>query len=152
LDKLERNKDIKHKHGNEIYMIEIFVIIILWKRIILCLWVHVGVRLDVLWKWNIVFLWVLENDFILTIVVTPILVDHKTSCVEKIIYLSFHAYKKCSNRRSYASCALIWRQGGPGLRIGNKYGKYINVIWIKWKETSILNINIAKKYMWLKDL
>jgi hypothetical protein len=45
-------------------MIERFVIHILWKGIISCLWVHAGARLDVLWKENIVFLWVLENDFV----------------------------------------------------------------------------------------
>jgi hypothetical protein len=36
--------------------------------------------------------------------VTSILVDHKTSCVEKVISLAFHAYKECPNQRSYVSC------------------------------------------------
>jgi hypothetical protein len=68
LDKLERNKDIRHKHGKEIYVIENFVMNILWKRIISCLWVYAGARLDVLWKENIAFMWVLKNDFISMIV------------------------------------------------------------------------------------
>jgi hypothetical protein len=68
LDKLKRNKDVKHKYDNEIYMIERFIVNVLWKGIISCLWVHAGARLDVFWKENIVFLWVLENDFILMIV------------------------------------------------------------------------------------
>jgi hypothetical protein len=68
-----------------------------------------GARLDVLWKGNIAFLWVLENDFVSTIASAgaPILVDHETSCIRKIIYLSFHAYKERLNLRSYASCVLI---------------------------------------------
>jgi hypothetical protein len=49
-------------------MIERFIINVLWKGIISCLWVHAGARLDVFWKGNIVFLWVLENNFILMIV------------------------------------------------------------------------------------
>jgi hypothetical protein len=64
LDKLERNNDIKQKHAEEKYVIEIFVIYVLWKRIISCLWVHAGARLDILWKGNIAFMWVLENDFV----------------------------------------------------------------------------------------
>jgi hypothetical protein len=50
LDKLERNKNIKHKYGKKIHVIERFVINALWKGIISCLWVHKGARLDVLWK------------------------------------------------------------------------------------------------------
>jgi hypothetical protein len=83
---------------------------------------------------------------------TPILVDYETSCVGKTIFLSFRAYKEYPNQRSYTSCALIWKQGGPGLWIGNKYGMSINVIWTNWKETWILDIHIARKYTWLKDL
>jgi hypothetical protein len=122
LDKLERNKDIRHTHSKEIYVIEIFVINVLWKRIISCLWVHAGGRLDVLWKgilhfygyWKIIlFLWLL---------VTLILVDYETGWIGKIIsYLSIH--KKYSNRRSYISCALIYKQGDPEHWVGNKYGK-----------------------------
>jgi hypothetical protein len=67
LDKLERNKDIRHTHGKEIYVIERFVTNVLWKGIISCLWVHAGAILDILWKENIAFLWILENDFISTI-------------------------------------------------------------------------------------
>jgi hypothetical protein len=48
LDKLERNKDIIHKHDNEIYVIKRFLINLLWKRIISCLWVYGEARLDVL--------------------------------------------------------------------------------------------------------
>jgi hypothetical protein len=48
LDKLEINKDIRHKHGNEIYVIERFVINVLWKEIISCLWVYGGARINVL--------------------------------------------------------------------------------------------------------
>jgi hypothetical protein len=48
-------------------MIERFVINIIWKEIISCLWVYARARLDVLWKGNIAFLWVLENDFVSTI-------------------------------------------------------------------------------------
>jgi hypothetical protein len=62
------HKDIKHKHDKEIYFIEIFVINVLWKGIISCLWVRVGARHDILWKGNIAFLKVLENNFISTIV------------------------------------------------------------------------------------
>jgi hypothetical protein len=61
---MESNLLIGHKHGKEIYVIERFVINVLWKVIISCMWVHVRARLDVLWKGNIVFLWILENDFI----------------------------------------------------------------------------------------
>jgi hypothetical protein len=43
---------------------------------------------------------------------TPILVVHKTHWVEKIISLSFNAYKEHLNQRSYASCALIWSENG----------------------------------------
>jgi hypothetical protein len=39
--------------------------------------------------------------------VTLILVDHETGCIEKIISLSFHAYKERLNQMSYSSCALI---------------------------------------------
>jgi hypothetical protein len=53
---LERNKDIRHKHGNEIYVIERFVINVSWKRIISYFWIYVGARIDVLWKENIAFL------------------------------------------------------------------------------------------------
>jgi hypothetical protein len=69
LDKLKINKDIRHKHGKEIYFIKKIVINVLWKEIISCLWVHTGATLDVLCKWNIAFLWVLANDFVSTIVV-----------------------------------------------------------------------------------
>jgi hypothetical protein len=65
LDKLERNKDIRHKHDKEIYVIERFIINVLWKGIISCLWIYGGARLNVLWKQNIAFLlWKLKNDFI----------------------------------------------------------------------------------------
>jgi hypothetical protein len=47
LDKLEINNDIIHEHDTEIYVIERFVINVLWKRIISYLWVHAGARLDV---------------------------------------------------------------------------------------------------------
>jgi hypothetical protein len=67
LEKFERNKDIRHKHNKEIYVIETLAINVLWKGIISCLWVHVGARRDILWKGNIVFQWVLENDFVSTI-------------------------------------------------------------------------------------
>ncbi len=67
MDKLETNKNIKHKHGNEIYVIERFVINVLQKIIISYLWEHSGARLDVLWKGNIASVWVLENNFILMI-------------------------------------------------------------------------------------
>jgi hypothetical protein len=38
---------------------------------------------------------------------TPILVDHDTGCIGKIISLYFHAYKEHPNRRSYAFFVLI---------------------------------------------
>jgi hypothetical protein len=39
---------IGHKHGKEIiYVIERFVMNVLWKEIIICLWIHAGARLDV---------------------------------------------------------------------------------------------------------
>jgi hypothetical protein len=59
--------DIGHTHGKEIYVIERFVINVLWKIIISCLWIHVVARLDILCKGNIIFLWVVENDFVSTI-------------------------------------------------------------------------------------
>jgi hypothetical protein len=68
VDKVERNEDIRHKYGNEIYVIERFVINLLWKGIILYLWVLGGFTFDVLWKGNITFLWVLENDIVFMIV------------------------------------------------------------------------------------
>jgi hypothetical protein len=58
---MESNLLIGHKHGRKIYMIERFVTNVLWKRIISCLWVQAGAGLDVLWKGNIVFLWVLKT-------------------------------------------------------------------------------------------
>jgi hypothetical protein len=64
LDKLERNMDIRHTHVKKIYVIERSVINVLWKVIIPCLWVHAGAGLDVLWKRDFAFVWVLENDFI----------------------------------------------------------------------------------------
>jgi hypothetical protein len=67
LDKLEGNKDIRHTHGKKIHVIERFVIDVLQKGIISCFWEHSGARLDILWKENIAFLWVLENNFISTI-------------------------------------------------------------------------------------
>jgi hypothetical protein len=67
LDKLRRNKNIKHKHDKKIYMIERFVINVLCKGIISYLWVYAGARFDVLWKENIAFLWVRENNFVLMI-------------------------------------------------------------------------------------
>jgi hypothetical protein len=94
LDKLERNKDIKDKHDEQIYVIERFVINVIWKGIVSCLWIHMGARLDVLRKGNIVFLWILENDFVSTIMNNSDLVNHETHCVGKIIYLSFLAYKE----------------------------------------------------------
>jgi hypothetical protein len=69
LDKLKINKDIRHKPDKEIYVIENFVINVLWKGIISCLWAHARATLDVLWKGNIVFLWVLTNDYVSTIVI-----------------------------------------------------------------------------------
>jgi hypothetical protein len=79
---------------------------------------------------------------------TPILVDHDTDCIEKnIMSLYFHAYKKHSNERSYAPCALIWRQGGTGLWIGNKYEKKINMIWINWKNKDIRHKHGKEIYM-----
>ncbi len=70
IDKIMKNNNllIGYKHDKKIYVIERFVINALWKRVISCLWVHAGARLDVLWKGNIGFLWVLENDFVPTIV------------------------------------------------------------------------------------
>jgi hypothetical protein len=53
---MESNLLIGHKYGKEIYVIERFVINVLWKEIISCLLVHAGARLDVLWKGNIAFL------------------------------------------------------------------------------------------------
>ncbi len=45
LHKLKINMDIEHKHDKEIYMIERFVINVLWKGIISYLWVHTRARL-----------------------------------------------------------------------------------------------------------
>jgi hypothetical protein len=40
---------------------------------------------NVLWKENIACMCLLENDLISTIAVTPILVDHETGCVRKVM-------------------------------------------------------------------
>jgi hypothetical protein len=40
---------------------------------------------NVLWKGNIAFLWVLENNLFQRLRTIPILVDHETGCVGKII-------------------------------------------------------------------
>jgi hypothetical protein len=50
---------------------------------------------------------VLENDFVLMIHATPILVDHETGYVEKLISLVFHVYKERANWRSYTLYASI---------------------------------------------
>jgi hypothetical protein len=47
---------------------------------------------NVLWKWNIACLWVLENDLVSTMWVIPILVDRETGWLGKLISLDFHAY------------------------------------------------------------
>jgi hypothetical protein len=39
--------------------------------------------------------------------VTPILVDHETDCVGKLISLYFYAYEECPNQSSYALYASI---------------------------------------------
>jgi hypothetical protein len=39
--------------------------------------------------------------------VTPILVNHETSCTGNLIYLAFHAYEEHQNWRSYESCRSI---------------------------------------------
>jgi hypothetical protein len=79
---------------------------------------------------------------------TPILHNHETSCVRKIISLSFHVYKEHPNWRSYIPCALIWSQGGPRLRIGNKCE-------VNKHDLNKLEINKdirLRKYTSLKDL
>jgi hypothetical protein len=62
---------------------------------------------NVLWKENISYLWVLKNDFVSMIVSTLILVDNETGCVVKLISLPFHTYEEHPNWRSYMSCASI---------------------------------------------
>jgi hypothetical protein len=62
---------------------------------------------NVLWKVNIVCLWLLKNNFVLMIVETPILVDHEINCIEKLISLTFRTYEEHPNRRLYASCVTI---------------------------------------------
>jgi hypothetical protein len=62
---------------------------------------------NVLWKGNIVCIWILENDFILTMAGDSDLFDHETSCVGKLISLFFYVYEEHTNRRSYSSCASI---------------------------------------------
>jgi hypothetical protein len=44
---LERKLLIGNKHDKKIYVIEKFIINILWKEIIIYLWVHVWARFDV---------------------------------------------------------------------------------------------------------
>jgi hypothetical protein len=97
--------DIRHTHCKEIYVIERFVINVLWKRIILFLWVYTGARLD--GKKILHFYGYWKMILFLRLQVTPILVDHDTGCIGKIISWYFHAYKERSNQRSYVSCALI---------------------------------------------
>jgi hypothetical protein len=80
-----------------IYVIEKFVINVLWKGIISYLWVHARARLYVLWKWNIAFLWVLENDFVSTIAGDSDFSWPWDRLHGKIISLSFHAYKERPN-------------------------------------------------------
>jgi hypothetical protein len=78
--------------------------------------------MNVLWKWNIACPGYWKTILFWWLRVTPILVDHETDCVGKLICLAFHVYKEHPNRRSYAYYASILRQGGHGLRIGKKHG------------------------------
>jgi hypothetical protein len=66
---------------------------------------------------------VLEMILFRRLCVTPILVDHETSCVGKLISLVFYVYKERPNRSSYVSYTSILGQCGHGLRIRNIHGK-----------------------------
>jgi hypothetical protein len=44
---MESNLLIVHKHDKKIYMVERFIIHLLWEKIFICLWVHAESRLDV---------------------------------------------------------------------------------------------------------
>jgi hypothetical protein len=80
---------------------------------------------NVLWKENIACLWVLDTDFVLMITNDSDF-SSPSDCVRKLISLAFHTYEERRNQRSYASCASIWRQCCPTLRIGNKHGMWMN--------------------------
>jgi hypothetical protein len=56
--------------------------------------------------WKTILFWWLR--------VTPVLVDHETNCVEKLIFLSFHTYEEHPNWMSYVFCVSIWKQGDSG--------------------------------------
>jgi hypothetical protein len=120
---MDSNLLIGYKHGKEIYVIERFVIHLLFKGIISCLWVHAGARLDVYGKEILHFCGYWKMILFQWLRPTLILVDHETGCVGTSTSLSFHSYKEHPNWRSYTSGALIWRKVGPGLLIENKYVK-----------------------------
>jgi hypothetical protein len=79
--------------------------------------------MNVLWKGNIAYPGYWKTILFRRLRMTPILIDHETGCVEKLISLVFHVYKEGPNRRSYASYVSILSQSGHELRIGNKHGK-----------------------------
>jgi hypothetical protein len=109
LDKLKINKDIRHKHGKEIYMIKDLSSMYYERELShVCGYTW---ELDLTFYGNEIlhFYGYWKMILFLRLQQTPILVKHKTSCIENIISLSFQAYKEHPNQRSYASCALIWR-------------------------------------------
>jgi hypothetical protein len=78
--------------------------------------------MNVLWKRNIACLWYWIPILFRWLQTTLILVDHETGCVGKLIFLAFHSCEEHPDQSLYMSCALIWRQGCPKLRIGNRHG------------------------------
>jgi hypothetical protein len=66
---------------------------------------------NALWKVNIACLGYLKMILYRWLRVIPILVDHETGCIEKLISLVFHVYKEHPNQRSYMSFTSILRQG-----------------------------------------
>jgi hypothetical protein len=71
--------------------------------------------MNVLWKVNIACPRYWKTILFRRLRVTPVLVDHETGCVGKLISLVFHVYKERPNQRPYVSYASILRQGGHGL-------------------------------------
>jgi hypothetical protein len=77
----------------------------------------------VLWKGNIACPGYWKTILFRWLRVTPILVDHETDCVGKLISLAFHISKEHPNWMSRASYMSILRQDGHRLWIGKKHGK-----------------------------
>jgi hypothetical protein len=86
--------------------------------------------------WKSVLFWWLQT--------TPILVEHETGGVGKLISLFFQAYVDRSNQMLYMSCASIWKQYGSRLWIIIKPDEYL--IPIRNLMSTDMSINF---YLWI---